>query len=187
MPAASAAASTPTAVLRIDFADPPVRGHVALEGLIADHGGQTHQAEGNGMEAGFPDAAGAVRCAVEIQQHLAALEGDPAADALVWRLAVGLAGDALAPLIAAAAPGEVRITVALHRRVRTRLGLGFAPLEAPAGGFLVLADPATGPQRVWLYRAGPLHNVGLVLVLVLLLLAVAVPLWHLVLAPAYTE
>ncbi len=100
-----------------------------------------------------------------------------------WRVAVGLAEDALAPLLAAAGPGEVRITLALHRQVRDRLGLGFAPLEVPSEGFRVLADPATAPQRVWLYQAGALHNGALVLVLLLLLAAIAVPLWHLVIAP----
>ncbi len=134
------------------------------------------------MVAGFSEPAQAVRCAVAIQQRLDPIDAaEPARPA--WRVAVGLAEDALAQVLAAAGPGEVRITVALHRQVRDRLGLGFAPLEVPSEGFRVLADPATGPRRVWLYQAGPLHNAAFVLVLILLLAAIAVPLWHLVIAP----
>lgn len=155
------------------------RDRAAIEALVADHGGRMHEAQGGPVVAGFTDPTRAVRCAVAVQQRLTPIEAAGPA----WRLAVGLADDALAPLIAAADPGDVRISVALHRRVRDRLGLGFAPLEAPSEGFRVLADPATGPRRIWLYRAGALHNAALVLVLVLLLAAIAVPLWHLVIAP----
>ena len=156
----------------------------AIEMLVAGHGGRTRPADGGTVVAGFSEPAQAVRCAVAIQQRLYPID---AAERVgpAWRVAAGLAEDALAPVLAATVPDEVRISVALHLRVRDRLGLGlgFAPLEEPAEGFRVLADPATAPQRVWLYQAGALHNAALVLVLLLLLAAIAVPLWHLVIAP----
>lgn len=154
----------------------------AIEMLVAGHGGRTRAAGGGTVAAGFSKPAQAVRCAVAIQQRLNPIDAaEPVRPA--WRIAVGLAEDPLAPVLAATVPGEVRITVALHLRVRDRLGLGFAPLEEACEGFRVLADPATAPQRVWLYQAGALHNAAFVLVLLLLLAAIAVPLWHLVIAP----
>lgn len=165
-----------------DAAAAPGGDRAAIEMLVAGHGGRTRAAGGGTVAAGFSEPAQAVRCAVAIQQRLNPID---AAERVRpgWRLAVGLAEDALAPVLAATVPGEVRITVALHLRVRDRLGLGFAPLEAACEGFRVLADPATAPRRVWLYQAGAMHNAALVLVLMLLLAAIAVPLWHLVIAP----
>ena len=165
-----------------DAAAAPGGDRAAIEMLVAGHGGRTRPAGGGSVAAGFSEPAQAVRCAVAIQQRLDPID---AAERVgpAWRVAVGLAADALAPVLAATAPGEVRISVALHLQVRDRLGLGFAPLEESSEGFRVLADPATAPQRVWLYQAGALHNAALVLVLLLLLAAIAVPLWHLVIAP----
>ncbi len=165
-----------------DAAASPGGDRAAIEMLVAGHGGHTRPAGGGTVAAGFSEPAQAVRCAVAIQQRLHPID---AAERVrpAWRVAAGLAEDALAPVLAASVPGEVRVTVALYRRVRDRLGLGFAPLEEACEGFRVLADPATAPQRVWLYQAGALHNAAFVLVLMLLLAAIAVPLWHLVIAP----
>ncbi|MFQ5955853.1 MAG: hypothetical protein ACE5JZ_12380 [Kiloniellales bacterium] len=197
MTPASLAASAAAAVLRAELDDRATRRtdpaqsealdrhHAVIDGLIAGHGGRPWDIGGGLAVAGFADPAAAVRCATLIQQHLEALEAERGGPGpLAWRIAVGLSGDELAPLIAAAGPGEVRITVALYAGLRGRLGLGVAPLEAPSAGFRVLADPATGPRRVWLYRAGALHNAALVLVLALFVTALAVMVWHLVLAPA---
>ncbi len=174
-----------TAILHAesDRGEAPPDRQAAIDRVIAGDGGRRRQAGGGPMIVAFADPAAAVHCAALMQQHLAADPDEPDGAGPAWRIAVGLGDDELAPLIAAAGPGEVRITVALYALVRSRLAVGVAPLEAPAGGFRVLADPSTAPRRVWLYQAGALHNTALVLVVVLLVAAMGVMFWHLVLAP----
>jgi hypothetical protein len=202
--------ATPTALLRVqlDGAEPNAttatlrevlaQSRAMFDALIHRHHGRWQTPDAGSMVASFSHALDAVRCAVAIQQHLAALEAERlergAADRrLDWRLAVGLAkadksaAPGLSALVAALPPRTVGIAAALRDHLGDRAEFGFVPLagagDAPAA-FRVLADPATAPRRVWLYETGTWHNAALVLVLLLLAAAIVVPLWHLVLAPA---
>ncbi|HEV8553633.1 MAG TPA: adenylate/guanylate cyclase domain-containing protein [Casimicrobiaceae bacterium] len=134
--------------LRVTVVDP----------TIAEHGGRVFKTTGDGLLAAFPSVVEAVRCAVRIQQVLAApREGADVDRRMALRIAVhvgdvvvsgnDLLGDGVniaARLEQLAEPGGICISGAVHEQVRDRLpSLRFAD-----GGEHALRN-IVRPLRIW--------------------------------------
>ena len=130
-----------------------------IEPAIARHNGRVFKLMGDGLLAEFQSVVDAVRCAVEIQEAVAAGTGG-----LVLRIGVNLGdvivdGDDLqgdgvnvaARLEGLAEPGGICIAAAVHEQVRDRLAVAFEDL-----GECSLKN-IDRPVRVWRWAgaAGP--------------------------------
>ena len=122
-------------------------GSVTLRGTLIDpainqHGGRIVQTGGNSLLIVFDSIDGAMRCAVKVQQQMAAYDGDHPADRTI-RFRVGInIGDAIPDgtdlhgevvnvaerLQAQCPPGGVCVTRAVRDHVRDRLELAFEEL-----------------------------------------------------------
>ena len=130
---------------------------------VADHRGRIFASAGDSVMAEFPSAVGAVRCAVEIQDALAALGGGAAADRRMrFRIGINL-GDVMvegedllgegvnvaARLQVLAEEGGICISGDAYRQVRGKIELGFADMgerevkniAEPVRVYRVLSEP----------------------------------------------
>jgi adenylate cyclase len=154
-----------------------------MDRLIAEHGGRIANTAGDSVLAEFPSVVDAVRCAVGVQDQLAAADdGTPDHDRLRFRIGVHL-GDVLvkgsdilgeavnisARLQALAEPGGVCISGAAYDHVRKALPLTYADLgpqavkniEEPIRAYLVgpvASDAATPNPPPQPFRALPLPD-----------------------------
>jgi class 3 adenylate cyclase len=129
-----------------------------VDPTIAEHGGRVFKTTGDGLLAAFPSVVEAVRCAVRIQQALAAPREAADVDSrLALRIAVhvgdvvvsdnDLLGDGVniaARLEQLAEPGGICVSGAVHEQVRDRLPL----LRFADGGEHALRN-IVRPLRIW--------------------------------------
>jgi class 3 adenylate cyclase len=118
-----------------------VRAHLAelVEPKIREHRGRTVKNTGDGFLAEFPSVVDAVRCAVEVQEGMAARNVDvPAEQRVEFRIGINLGdiiiedgdifGDGVnvaARLEALAEPGGICVSRVVRDQVRDRLDLAF--------------------------------------------------------------
>jgi len=113
-----------------------------LEPLVAKHQGRVFKVTGDGVLVEFASAVNAVQCAVDLQQTMAAANGDHPADrGIVLRIGVNLGdvmieggdlyGDGVniaARLEALAEPGGILISGTAYDHVRNKVKVGFEDL-----------------------------------------------------------
>ncbi|MGD9537787.1 MAG: adenylate/guanylate cyclase domain-containing protein [Alphaproteobacteria bacterium] len=114
----------------------------SIEGCVSTHNGRIVSTAGDSVLAEFPSTIDAVRCALDMQDGIAACnEGLPESRRMEFRMGINLGdvivegndifGDGVnvaARLQAAAAPGSIAVASAVYEQVRHKLPLGFTDL-----------------------------------------------------------
>jgi adenylate cyclase len=135
-----------------------------MDGLIAQHRGRIVNTAGDSVLAEFPSVVGAVECAVEVQQAIAAVSAaEPEDRRMRFRIGINL-GDVLlkggdlfgdgvnvaARLQALAEPGGICVSGTVRDHVGRKLAASFADLGEHA------VKNIAEPVRV--YRVGPING-----------------------------
>ncbi len=128
------------------FAILKARRKEVLEPLVAKHQGRVFKSTGDGVLVEFGSAVNAVQCAVDLQEGMAAANGDQPEDRqIALRIGVNLGdvmvegsdlyGDGVniaARLEALAEPGGILVSGTAYDHARNKVGVGFTDLGARA-------------------------------------------------------